>query len=280
MLPRWNFQNQVNAVGGLAIAVVGGYLAWDMTRSTELPPCSARFDTPTQMSFQKSDGTVLTPPEFQARVGIERGVIEKTKIQRVIGDKPLILTVALGGPSSDDSGARFGWTLPGISKAQSACLAYNIFVPSDFQYGDGGMLPGLFGQAAGKVADDAISGVAAQLVWTDQGQIAQGVRFSGSTAALNASPNLQVSTRSVLPRGRWARIEQEAVLNTPGVADGVSRVWVDGKIVLNEPNIPWRSHGGIQWSGTLADVSYVAGYQPIDRKPTYVQITPPQMSWR
>ena len=33
-----------------------------------------------------------------------------------------------------------------------------------------------------------------------------------------------------LPKGRWVRIEQELVLNTPGQADGIARLWLDGDL--------------------------------------------------
>lgn len=281
MLPRWNFQNQVNVVGGMIFLIVGSYLTWDMTRSTEMPPCSSRFGVPTQMSFQKADGAVLTPPEFQARVGInERGVIEKTRIDRVIGEKPLILRVSLGGVSSDDTGARFGWTLPGVEKAAGACLVYNVFVPADFAFGNGGTLPGLYGQSNGPVADDAVIGVDAAISWNDHGNLTQSVLFSGPTAALKKAHNMYYSTETALPRGRWARIEQEAVLNSPDATDGVARLWVDGRLVLEQVQVTWRSHPGIRWAGTLADVRYLTSNAAEDRKPTYLQLTPPQLSWK
>jgi len=281
MLPQWNFQNQVNAVGGMIFLIVGSYFAWDLTRSTEIPPCSARFGVPTQMSFQKANGTVLSPPEFQARVGInERGVIEKTQIHRVIGDKPLVLNIQLGGPLSEDTGVRFGWTLAGLDKAAGACLAYNVFVPSTFNFGNGGTLPGLFGQASGVVADDAVSGVEAALSWNDQGNLVQSVQFSGSTAALQNAQPTHLMTMANLPRGRWARIEQEAVFNTPDVADGTVRLWVDGRLALEHTQLMLRLHPGIRWAGTLADVRYLTSHSGVDRPPTLVQLTPPQMSWK
>ncbi len=281
MLPQTNFKNQVNAAGGLVFLVVGGYFTWDLTRSREIAACSSRLGVPTQMSFQKPDGGVLSPAEFQARVGIsERGIIEKTSIQRVVGDKPLVLNVALGGPSADDTGAGFSWTLPGVSKAKSACLSYNVFVPADFAYGDGGTLPGLFGQANGPTGDGVPNGVLAGLTWSDQGAINLSVRYTGLATPVEAYTQAWWPANATLPRGRWVRIEQEVVFNTPAVPDGIARIWVDGKLALEKPDLMWRGDGNVQWAGTMADVGYVPPINPVDRKPTTLQLTPPQLSWQ
>ncbi|MEQ1698150.1 MAG: hypothetical protein ABL901_20160 [Hyphomicrobiaceae bacterium] len=281
MLPQTNFKNQVNAAGGLVFLVVGGYLAWDATRSQEVAPCSARLGVPTQMSFQKADGSVLSPAEFQARVGIsERGLIEKTSIKRVVGDKPLVLDIALGGPSADDTGAGFSWSLPGVSKARSACLSYHVFVPADFAYADGGTLPSLFGQANGPAGDGVPTGVVAGLTWSDQGQVNLNVRYTGLPSPVEAYRPVRWPANATLPLGRWVRIEQEAVLNTPSLPDGIARVWIDGRLALENSGIVWRGFAGVQWAGTLADVSYVPPLHTTTRKHTVLQLTPPQMSWQ
>lgn len=283
MLPPWNFKNQVNAAGGIIFLIIGGYFAWDLTRSTEIPPCSARFGVPTQMSYQKADGAVLSPPEFQARVGInERGVIEKTRITRVIGEKPLTLKINLGGASGDDTGVRFGWSLPGMDKANGACLVYNVFVPANFAFANGGSLPGLYGLSSGPVAEDAVAGVEAPITWNDHGKVVMPVQFSGSTAALQKTQGVYFGTPALLPRGRWARIEQEGVLNNPeaAAADGVARLWVDGRLVLERTQVVWRPHPGIRWAGTLADVRYYTPVGGVERPPAVLQFTPPQMSWK
>ncbi len=41
----------------------------------------------------------------------------------------------------------------------------------------------------------------------------------------------------------WYCVETEETLNTPGVANGVARAWVDGVQVLNVTNIPYRAAG-------------------------------------
>lgn len=281
MLPQTNFKNQVNAAGGLMFLVVGGYVAWDATRSQEIAACSARLGVPTQMSVQRPDGGVLSPAEFQARVGIsERGIIEKTSIKRVVGDKPLVLDIALGGPSADDTGAGFAWSLPGVSKASSACLSYNVFVPADFPYAEGGTLPSLFGQANSPATDGVPNGVVAGLAWSDQGMINLQVRYTGLAAPAEAYRPAWWPASAPLPRGRWVRIEQEAVLNTPATADGIARIWIDGRLALEKLDVTWRGHGGVQWAGTLADVSYHAPVNATLRRHTVLQFTPPQLSWK
>jgi hypothetical protein len=191
-----------------------------------------------------------------------------------------VLDIALGGPSADDTGAGFSWSLPGVLKARSACLSYNVFVPADFAYADGGTLPSLFGQANGPTGDGIPNGVVAGLEWTDQGGINLAVRYTGLPKPVEAYSPVKWPANAALPRGRWVHVEQEAVLNTPSNADGVARLWIDGRLALEKPDMLWRGHAAMQWAGTLADVSYAPPVKTGDRKPTVLQLTPPQMSWQ
>ena len=58
MLPRWDFQNQVNTIGGLVVVLVAGYFVFDATRSRETPGCGTRYP------IANADGiaSVLTAP--------------------------------------------------------------------------------------------------------------------------------------------------------------------------------------------------------------------------
>lgn len=46
-----------------------------------------------------------------------------------------------------------------------------------------------------------------------------------------------------LQDNRWYCIETQEVVNTPGVADGISRIWVDGVLVLSDTNVMWQRAG-------------------------------------
>ena len=119
MLPKLSFQNQVNAVGGVAVLVVGGYMFFDLTRSRQATPCSTRYPSVTQMALQKANGAPFLPAEFQARVGYgERGIVEKTSVRAADGaPAKYVLDVTLGGPRDAVTGAGFQWAPNGMGKA-------------------------------------------------------------------------------------------------------------------------------------------------------------------
>lgn len=46
---------------------------------------------------------------------------------------------------------------------------------------------------------------------------------------------------SFLTKNRWYSVEQHVKLNTPGIANGVFRAWIDGKLVFEKHDINYRS---------------------------------------
>jgi hypothetical protein len=52
-----------------------------------------------------------------------------------------------------------------------------------------------------------------------------------------------VFTNITLQDNRWYCIETQEVANTPGVANGAARIWVDGVQVLNDSNVMWQRAG-------------------------------------
>ena len=273
-----SFQNQVNAIGGFAFLIAGGYFVSEFTRSRETPPCSTRFPAATQMSFQKTDGAPMTPAEFQARVGMgEHGVIEKTAVRRTGGAYPLVLDVKIGGPGSGDFGAGFFWTPSGLQAPSSACLAYNVQVPQDFDYATGGMLPGLYG-ANPSAAAGAQAGFAGRVMWSNSGAFGVETNLSDFNMAQSGQPLLHRSV-AVLPRGRWVSVEQEIVLNSPNAKDGLLKLWVDGRLVIDISDIAWRG-ASFALTGVLADVGYLASHEASDKKATALTLSPLQLSWQ
>ena len=274
-----NFQNQVNAIGGLAFLIVGGYFVSELTRSQETPPCSTRFPTATEMSFQKSNGMPLSPAEFEARVGTgERGVMEKTAVRRAGGNQPLVLDVKLGGPKSGDTGTSFFWMPAGLKAPSAACLAYQVQVPLDFDYASGGLLPGLYG-ANPSTAAGAQAGFASRVTWSSAGAFGVVADLSDFALAAETSKPVMFRSPTALPRGRWVSVEQEIVLNNPNARDGRLRMWVDGRLVSNNAEVAWRATG-FSITGALVDVGYASAPDAVDKKSTAVSLSPLRLSWQ
>ena len=85
--------------------------------------------------------------------------------------------------------------------------------------------------------------------------------------------------------GRWVRIDQEVVLNTPGQDDGAVRLWVDGTLRTQLPKAVLRHSADVGIQGVMADVYF--GGQVYDGrvsegkalKDEQVQLTPFELRW-
>ena len=280
MLPRWDFQNQVNTIGGLVVVLVAGYFIFDATRSREAPGCGTRYPIATLMALQRPDGALMTPAELQARIGFdERGIVDKTKVRTGDQAGTPVLDVTLGGAVADDTGTSFPWSLAGLYSARSACMGYRVLVPADFDYASGGTLPGLFGTTSNTATPGAQSGFSARIAWDSEGRLGMRVNLTGIA---NAKDDIDVTVPQAtvsLARGRWVAIEQEVVLNSPNAQDGALRLWVDGRLAFENTGVAWRGSNAIRFVGALVEVDYIPGGR-VDKKSTQVSISPLRMSWR
>ena len=193
MFNELSFKNQVNAVGGLAFVIIGGFFAYELGKSRDMPACGARYPVTTQISLQKNDGTPLAPGELQARMGFgERGLFEKaTVIKTADGPSPYGLDVKVGGAVDADTGAYFYWTPGGMGKATSACLSYQVLVPIDFDYARGGRLPGVYGGFAGGGNSPTQSGFATRFAWDELGAMSVEANFTDLGGTPQSPPPAQ-----------------------------------------------------------------------------------------
>jgi hypothetical protein len=125
-----------------------------------------------------------------------------------------------------------------------------MLLPADFDFHRGGTLPGIQGSDA---ADSAGDGFMAQLAWRPRGEggVVNVVTSDGATQA-----NRVERESFGWPRGRWVKIDQEVVLNTPKRADGAVRVWLDGTLALERGDLTFRSKSDVAISGIAAQVFY------------------------
>jgi hypothetical protein len=227
-------------------------------------------------------GAVLTSAELQAMSGgRDAGVIDNVSVVRKEG--PASLAMAVGLPKGSASphrasgtkgGMSFPWEPRALSGKASACLAYHVFFPADFDFGRGGRLPGLGGAEPGEHGD----GFVASLVWRPNGGGSAGVRVNKGG---NSQTTIQERSDFTYPRGRWVRLEQEVVLNAPNASDGVLRVWVDGVLTVERTDATYRSKAGVTLSSVMADAHYsggdAAGSAPKDTK---LWLSPFEIRWQ
>jgi len=278
------FNLLVNTVGALLGLFIVGYIVYSAMLSNAEPPCSTRYPAPTRFALKTSQGTPQTPIQLQARAGAsERGVLENAAVVPA-SDAPTgeALEVQLrhsgkgaNGKPPAFTGVYFRWSPPGMAGASAACLTYSVWLPEGFDYGRGGLLPGIFGgQAPGPgPASSSAPGKAdfgTRIMWAADGQAL--VQIEAGTTEFRT---LDTSSFLLQP-GRWIKIEQEVVLNAPGQADGAVRLWSDGKLVSEQGRQTLRSDEKSAISGVLAEILYL----PEPDKAGMLRLSPFEMAWR
>ena len=83
-----------------------------------------------------------------------------------------------------------------------------------------------------------------------------------------------------LPRGRWVRVDQEVVLNTPKQSDGAARLWLDGKLEIEVKAVDIRDDANMAISGAVGDVFFGgSGTHGKASKEAVVWLSPFELRW-
>lgn len=268
-----------NLSGIAVIATVVGYMVFDLLRSSEIAVCSSRYPTGLQFSLEASDGTPLTPIELQGRAGLrEWGLLQNAAVvASKDGPTPRVLSVKLAATGDGDdvnrNGVSFVWPLSEATVAREACLSYAAKFPSHFKFKDPGLLPGLFGGADQRDLDalHPEGAFVTRIAWGPTGDIGADVRLPDGKAYWQGAVR-----NKPWPSGRWAKVDQEIILNSPGKADGTLRVWVDGRLQVERSGVLFRKGDMSGLAGVVADVRYA----PTASEPAEVQISPFVVRWR
>jgi hypothetical protein len=258
-------------------------------RSKEVAtPCSERYGVATQLSLQRGAGDLLSGAELQARLGgRDWGVAEHASVVKTpAGPRAVALHVNMPKPVSADkpSGLGFTWLMAEAQPARAVCLSYQVMVPKDFQYGESGVLPGIFGGVSATAPKDLPDFVnpsfGTHLQWAKDGRLVMRVATAGEIGAVGYE---QVGSEQVamLERGKWQSIEQEIFLNADGQSNGLLRVWVDGALKLEKSNIVWRMKQTSQLRGVDVRAQYANGsLAPVGAPAsTSLQLSPMEVRW-
>jgi hypothetical protein len=272
-------KNLLFNIAGGGVIVLAGVLAVrsSLTQDT-MPLCEARYARGVLFAFAKNSGAPLSTEEMQARLGgMDWGL---TSNARIVPDgsvaKGHVLEVELPKASARDqdgqtrSGMGFVWQPRQLATASSVCLSYSVWVPTDFKVGDGGVLPGLASEGEIETANkpaprDGNAAEGEDKSATKPFRIRAQWRRDGTIGVYQApnvgSPSVVSGDRHVakLEPGRWTRIEQEAVLNVPGQANGKLRLWVDGKLAFDRGNIGYRKDEIQSFQSVSVGVHYAKG---------------------
>jgi hypothetical protein len=288
-IPAWFYMNVAAGCVATLIVVlaVRGALFKD-----DIAVCSDRLSNGVQFGLQDSAGSAISRTDLQSRLaGRDWGLMDNASIVKVAnGPAPVALQVNLpklpktpikaAGEIQPKSGMGFTWLMPKLAAATSACLSYDVWLPEDFAFGQGGNLPGLFG---GENTDaPSKSGKFAFSVQNGWGENAAAQVFIRSAAEAKGNTIAINSNWLHLKPGRWTRIEQEIILNEPGQENGTLRVWVDGKLQLEKDDMLFRLDSRGTFRGVVADIHYGdngADFAAVP-KSTSLMVTPFVVRWQ
>ncbi|MGM0913910.1 MAG: polysaccharide lyase [Pseudomonadota bacterium] len=242
------------------IASAGTSAQEDEERTLSHPrvePCSARYPlaaTP-QPDLSAEDARAGVRQGFGTRRdwGVEDNVELLDADATGLGEPGLRVHYPEGTSSPGDTeqgGAGFYAAPAGLAGAERACLTYQVRFEPGFDFVKGGKLPGLYGGDAPSGGDevDGESGFSMRFMWREAGQGELYEYVASQDEEFGASVGRGLWS---FPSGEWVTIEQELVLNTPGEADGLARVWIDGVPVLEQGEIVYRTTDEVTIDGLM-----------------------------
>lgn len=287
---------KANIIGIAALAITGVYLIYDLTHTESIEPCSQSYPPSIALNVDLGDGEVLSSAALQARSGSQDwGVIDKVSIETA-GDAsvPHVFKVAL--PKGDISskrntqgGAGFPWRPSQLDGATSVCLAFDVWVPEDFDFSAGGILPGIATELRPQTdaADGGLYGdeswtrkLRSHLSWSNNGTL-QAIAFEASPSGL--SEPVFVRTDAKLQPGRWHQIQNEVVLNKAGEDNGTVRLWLDGTLVGAKEHLSLRTTDDIKFETVLYHISRgapVGNASKAMHDDSALRLSPVALSWR
>ncbi|WP_224104972.1 polysaccharide lyase [Vreelandella aquamarina] len=221
--------------------------------TSQVPPCSERYtltEAPSLAPTEDAYNAIRQAFDTTRHWGTEENVERLASRDTGLKEAGLRIHYPAGSSSPGDEplgGAGFYSDPHSLEGAERACLSYKVRFPSGFDFVKGGKLPGLYGGEAPSGGDsvDGEHGFSMRLMWREEGQgelYPYVVDFEGDSVGRGWWH---------YPTGSWVTIEQEILLNDPQQENGVARIWIDGRPVLEQRNIVFRITPDITIDGLM-----------------------------
>ncbi|MFI8992503.1 polysaccharide lyase [Streptomyces sp. NPDC053542] len=128
-------------------------------------------------------------------------------------------------------------------------LRYYLRFPKGFDFVKGGKLPGLYGGSVtgGRRIPDGENGLSTRYMWRRKGR---GEVYAYLPTSVEHGTSLGRG-KWKWPTGRWTCVEQAVRLNTPDEDNGSVEVFLDGRRVLREDELKFRTSEKLQIEGVF-----------------------------
>lgn len=144
------------------------------------------------------------------------------------------------------------WDKLNFGDRQAGCLSYHVKFQRGFRFAKGGKLPGLWGGGAvGGCARRTDLGFSTRYMWSRHGDGFLYSYFADRDTKCGKGIFAQGHDAFDLTPGRWHKLEQLVVLNTPGRDDGVLKVWFNGRLVIDRRRVRFRQNGRVKIDGLM-----------------------------
>jgi hypothetical protein len=133
----------------------------------------------------------------------------------------------------------FSWFVD-LKPMDSATMSYDVYFQPGFDFTYGGKLPGLAGFDAPRGCSHLTRtrGWSHRLMWQKHGGMVTYGYYPSKPQSIRCGENWKWNQG--VQTGRWHNIRIFVAINTAGVANGVSKAWLDGRLVLDKRNIMYR----------------------------------------
>ena len=230
------------------------------------PTTAARVTLPQQTTivdarFDQTKRGPVDPASFRKEVGWAseaRGAYKGMTYRKDYrGHGNVVRTKLTEGKFISSAGEGRGNVLPVRLRGSwdSACVSYDVRFAAGFDFSAGGKLPGLVGVAPGvspsapEGGGSTKHGWSGRIMWlgSKMWKFVRDAKKSNMVVTYFYHPGQErkygdnVSWGTSFGNGRWHTVKQCHVMNTVGKADGVLQTWFDGRLLVDDHEVVYRT---------------------------------------
>ena len=225
------------------------------------PNIAKKQTTIVNATFNSTKAGTVDPTSFRAQVGPTNknssAYLGMSYVKDYRGPGNVVRTKLAKGKYIDSSGEGRGNVLmaklPG--SYDSACMSYDVRFAATFDFSAGGKLPGFVGVAPGVAPSvpegggSSAHGWSGRLMWlgSKMWKMVRDANRTNTVVTYLYHPGQEgkygdnVNWGSSFERGTWHHVRQCNVMNTIGRADGVLQTWFDGRLVMQQTDVVYRT---------------------------------------